>query len=157
MSRAFLLSAGKRPKGSGPFRDWKAPVLLVAADAVRFWAVGDSGAVADVLYGLNNGGHLGFRRAGGYGFVKDVVVQRIWQDHSIAGPDGRLARPLPAAAALWAQSNLGVRLDGCPRMFARPLPPYWLTSGRAFLFMPPTAWWFPTEDLGGDDEWLLKA
>jgi hypothetical protein len=130
--------------GRGALRNKNDPLYLVAAPAVRFWAVGNPEAVARLVAKVH---YLGLRRAAGYGKVVRRTIAYSSYDYSVVDPDGNPARPVPAFA--WPSAPPGWEL-----WRAAYRPPYWRPENVDLCYMPPAwRWWPGKEEL---PEWMAR-
>lgn len=123
--------------GRGRYRQFREQFEVIAAPEVVFYAEGDVDRVAAVLDRAWRGGYLalGPMRRMGYGVVIGVEVEVTADDFSVVGPDGWVARHVPAAFAPPGAKGL--------RGLVPCRPPYWYLPRSVECLCPSPARWLP--------------
>jgi len=116
---------GKVDIRRGQFKAYDAPLTVIFAPTVTFYAVGNAAEILRLL--TTHITHIGKKRVQGYGKIKKVTVEPIGEDRSVIW-QGRLQRPIPVM--------------GCPFKFEDPIimyyawrPPYWRLSALTECYM----------------------
>jgi len=107
---------------------------LILTPYVRFYCVGEAGALREILDCLRYTG-IGVRRAVGLGEVLHVDVKPISEDYGSVSRDGSPARYIPVDEMVPGQGWL---MDYCSYR-----PPYWNEENKDMCWVPPLYRWMP--------------
>jgi hypothetical protein len=114
--------------GAGPCRSYRIPdeVAWADGDAIRWWCIGDRGAVADHLLEVRS---LGRKRGTGRGVVSRWSVEpcETWGDGFPVVRGGKAMRPLPLD---WPG------LVDAPTAYRSLAPPYWDHTADVLCAVP---------------------
>lgn len=97
MSLVSLLDTGGKRKidvGSGRYRSYHMPMFYRHALIVWWYVCGEHDGICRLLSAMT---HIGKKCAQGWGRVGQWQVERVAEDWSLYGPDGRLMRAIPSA------------------------------------------------------------
>lgn len=106
-------------QGQGRYRDYRQPIVVTAALAVEWWAIGDPDRIEAAARLVSQ---LGKKRSTGYGLVIDWTVtdegDPDWE--AVVWRGGVISRPVPIRCARAIGAPEGVAVSAAPYR-----PPYW--------------------------------
>ncbi len=120
----------------GEFRPWRDHLCCAVAPVVRFFCVGDRGALEELLP-LVEGGGVGVRRSAGLGEVLEVGVEESDFDWSLVDSGGRPARARPVEDGPDGEAR------GWQREWWASRSPYWAVANRGWCWVPPVDRYYP--------------
>jgi CRISPR type IV-associated protein Csf3 len=100
------------------------PVVVILADRLEWYCVGDIDGIRDLLNGVLA---IGKKRSQGYGMVEEWIVEEWPEDWSEVGPDGKLMR---------AVHELPENVSGARMMMWGVRPPYWFRENQKVMCLP---------------------
>lgn len=109
---------------SGRYKNYRMPVVVILADRLEWYCVGDIDGIRDLLNGVLA---IGKKRSQGYGMVEEWIVEEWPEDWSEVGPDGKLMR---------AVHELPENVSGARMMMWGVRPPYWFRENQKVMCLP---------------------